>query len=149
MTISNPFSNFIRGSTTGMFPFENLQFTRNDSEWFSEWSEVFENANTGNYVFIQHSTSLLGGNLVDGSPPARHIEVVGGPYGRFGPGPIGARDLGNWAMKQKVIEHCPTNLLEFYILSLGFFWAKFTDEIMVFTVFQFLLEDRRIMILKK
>ena len=34
-----------------------------------------------------------GGNLVEGSPPARHTKAFRGPYGVFGPAAIGTLDL--------------------------------------------------------
>ena len=41
---------------------------------------------------ICHSTSVSGGKLVDGSPPARHIEAVGGPLGGGGLATISVLD---------------------------------------------------------
>ena len=50
-------------------------FLENDLEWllnkkkFQTWKSMEEHS------FLQRSTRLSGGNLVDGSPPARHGSV--------------------------------------------------------------------------
>ena len=43
-------------------------------------------------MLSQHSMSLLGGDLLDSSPPARHTEAVGGLYSGLRPAPIDAVD---------------------------------------------------------
>ena len=54
--------------------------------------KLFENVRTWGHAekwcFAQHSTSLSGGNLVNGSPTARHTKAFGGPHEGFGPAPV-------------------------------------------------------------
>ena len=62
---------------------------REDQKWFSNsflMSNKYEKA-------IPNSTSLSCGNQVDGSPPARRTEAVGGPHGGLGLAPIHTLDL--------------------------------------------------------
>ena len=40
---------------------------------------------------LSSSTSLSGGNQVDGLPPARHTEAIGGPHGGYGSAPMWGR----------------------------------------------------------
>lgn len=57
---------------------------------FTKASDIEMN---GQYCLFYHSTTLLVGNLVDGSPPVRHTEADEAPMGGLGPAPIQAQNL--------------------------------------------------------
>ena len=62
----------------------------------------------GKSWFPGHSTSLSGGSLVEGLPPARlNTEAVEGPHGGLGPAPIDALDLRKLKNERKSVLTLP------------------------------------------
>lgn len=73
------------------------KFFWNDSEW-----NIYENDKHSH-----HSTSLSGGNQVDGSPPARHTEAIGWTLGRLGAAPIRALDRQKLKIERNIHSTLP------------------------------------------
>ena len=87
-------------------------------------------------MIFQHSTSLWGGNLVDGSPSARHTEAVGGPHGGWasehrcsGPSVIAKQKEKWWLNVQTFVQVsiCIVRLLPSEVLR------KITQESLIST----------------
>ena len=103
--------------------------TEND-EYAKKWVEDIE---IRQYIWkswvTSHSTSLLGGNLVDGVPPARqHRSCWGTPWGGGG-STYRFWTHGNRKLQENVNWHRPKVPLEFWNVLLGCSWVWISHEI--------------------
>ena len=92
------FQIFIRGSEN----YDSSRFFLEDASGLSwKFMSIYKMEIDGQILFSQHSTSLSGGNLVDGSPPARHTVAGGGSHGGWGQRLLGLKTFGKPKLERK------------------------------------------------
>ena len=74
---------------------------------------------------FRHSTSPLGGNLVDRLPRALHTEAFGVPHGGLGPAPIYTQDPG----KLKIEGKCRGKLDQRFVQVLDHILRLLPDKV--------------------
>lgn len=93
---------------------------------YDDLRNIFNNLENNSHrksSIYSHSKSLPSEDLVDGSAPARHnTKAVAGHHEGVGPAVSAPSEIENW---RKNYITLPGNLLEFLIVSLGFFWIRY------------------------